>query len=140
MYSPDKDWIEHEIEATVSANKDWIEHEIEATVNGSQLHASLQSISDSREKKRPKATNLDLEDAESIHPSHKSWQCCFTGSADTNQQQVALWMTRFNINLAKVQPRNAVHFTDTAAILNSNVLKMIFNNDFMRPRWIRDGK
>ena len=63
LYSPDKDWIEHEIEATVSPDKDWIEHEIEATVNGSQLHASPQSICDSTKKKRTKATNLDLEDA-----------------------------------------------------------------------------
>ena len=52
LYSPDKDWIEHEIEATVSHDKDWIEHEIEATVNGSQLHASPQSICDSRKKKK----------------------------------------------------------------------------------------
>ena len=52
LYSPDKDWIEHEIEATVSPDKDWIEHEIEATVNGSQLHASPQSICDSKKQKR----------------------------------------------------------------------------------------
>ena len=79
-----------------SPDKDWIEHEIEATVNKSRLYASPQSICDStKKKKKAKATNLDLEDAKSIHPRHKSWQGGFTGSADTNQQQVALWTTRF---------------------------------------------
>ena len=78
-----------------------------------------------RRKNRGEATNLDLEDTESIHPRNESWQCGFTGSADTNQQQVALWMTRWKIKLAEEQPSNTVHFTDTTAILNSIVLKRI---------------
>ena len=71
LYSPEKDWIEHEIEAMVSPDKDWIEHEIEATVNGLNCMLVL-SLFVTVRNKRAKATNLDLENAKSIHPSHKS--------------------------------------------------------------------